>query len=177
MDLLALNAPSLIGSFFSSEVSINFFNAIDPKPGVGGFACTPSFGTYTNQTPLIAHVVTPRMNELIRADLERQQTEEARSFMKQLTLCYQNPLEYARNEGIASVCFPALSCGIGGTDASVSAKIGVTVALSALGHDESGENGGVVEEVLFVCYESKTFAQFQKGIEAVIGKGVVAVDV
>ena len=131
------------------------------KPGVGEFVVTPSFGGFKTRASSIAHVVAPRMTEPIRNDLDKLESTEAKNFTLQLSNCYRGPLAYAKEQGLSSIAFPALACGVGNAPTSVSSKLGLQAAMRAL-----QEEPGTLEEVVFACLERKDFVIFQKTAQA-----------
>jgi O-acetyl-ADP-ribose deacetylase (regulator of RNase III) len=77
--------------------------------------------------------------------------------------CYRRALELAAAHDCHSIAFPAISTGIYGFPAERAAGIAVrTVA-------ETTRQGGVVNEVLFCCFDARS-AAFHRGALAAIGR-------
>jgi O-acetyl-ADP-ribose deacetylase len=73
-----------------------------------------------------------------------------------LASCYRRCLVLARDHGIRSVAFPAISTGAYGYPMEEAAKIAVTTVLSEL------EGSEEVDEVVFACFDGSTFAVYGK---------------
>ncbi len=76
-----------------------------------------------------------------------------------LASCYRNSLALAAERGLASVAFPAVSCGVYGYPVEQAARIAVR---------ETGDflaSHAVPEEVIFVCFDSETAAEYRGALE------------
>jgi len=63
-----------------------------------------------------------------------------------LTQCYRNSLTLAERYGLASIAFPAISCGVYGYPIEAAAKIAVNTTLDKLKHT------GSIQKVIFVLF-------------------------
>ncbi|MDP8235521.1 MAG: O-acetyl-ADP-ribose deacetylase [Candidatus Erginobacter occultus] len=76
-----------------------------------------------------------------------------------LASCYRNSLALAEEQGLSSVAFPAISCGVYGYPAEKAARIAV------------GETGDFLasrpapEEVIFVCFAPEMAAEYRAALE------------
>ncbi|NNE46333.1 MAG: O-acetyl-ADP-ribose deacetylase [Rhodothermales bacterium] len=71
-----------------------------------------------------------------------------------LARCYRSSLELGGANGVRSIAFPAISCGVYRFPIQRAARIAVREVLKFLAHNES------YEEVRLICFDSKTFAAF-----------------
>jgi O-acetyl-ADP-ribose deacetylase len=76
-----------------------------------------------------------------------------------LASCYRNSLAVARQRGLCTIAFPAISTGIYGFPRERAARIAVTEVVAALAAND------LPEQVTFVCHDPETQAYY----EAVIG--------
>lgn len=75
-----------------------------------------------------------------------------------LASCYESSLNLALKNGIKSIAFPAISCGIYGYPPSQAATIAVTEAASFLTlHPE-------IDTVYFVCFDQPVYDAYQHAI-------------
>ncbi len=78
---------------------------------------------------------------------------------EKLTSCYLKSLEIASQEGIKSLAFPAISCGVYGYPIPEASRIALhTVAQYCKGHPE-------IEEVRFLLFSQKVLNIFKKTLE------------
>lgn len=70
---------------------------------------------------------------------------------KLLASCYQNSLKLAKENGIRSIAFPAISTGVYGFPSDRAANIAVKTVKEFLEKDDS------IEKVIFVCFDEKTY--------------------
>lgn len=77
-----------------------------------------------------------------------------------LASCYRNSLELAVENGVRSIAFPAISCGVYGYPAAEAARIAVREVKDFLAQDDS------IEKVYFCCFGDEIYAAFQKAMEA-----------
>jgi len=72
-----------------------------------------------------------------------------------LASCYRSSLELGGANGVRSIAFPAISCGVYRFPIQRAARIAVREVLKFLSHDE------LYREVRLICFDSKTFAAFR----------------
>ena len=80
----------------------------------------------------------------------------AYQFMVIRTVFYRRSIELADEHGLASIAFPAISCGIYGYPLEQAANIAIESTLQAL-HDCEH-----VEEVVFACFGDETEAALRR---------------
>jgi O-acetyl-ADP-ribose deacetylase (regulator of RNase III) len=71
-----------------------------------------------------------------------------------LASCYRSSLELGGANGVRSIAFPAISCGVYRFPIQRAARIAIHEILEFLTHDE------LYREVRMICFDSKTFAAF-----------------
>jgi len=77
-----------------------------------------------------------------------------------LASCYQTSLQLARENGLQSIAFPAISTGIYGFPAERAAGIAVgTVA------EETKRNPGRLEKIVFCCFDKSAAAHHEAALE------------
>ncbi len=72
-----------------------------------------------------------------------------------LASCYKNSLYLAKENGIKSIAFPAISTGVYGFPSDRAANIAVKTVKEFLEKDDS------IEKVIFVCFDEKTYLCYQ----------------
>jgi len=73
-----------------------------------------------------------------------------------LASCYRRSLEVAAENGVRSIAFPAISCGVYGYPIEQAAQIAVsTVAANA---------GDKFDRVLFVCFGDEVYAAYSRAL-------------
>ena len=72
-----------------------------------------------------------------------------------LANCYKNSLDIAKENGVKSIAFPAISTGVYGYPSDRAAKIAIKTVKEFLTIDDS------IEKIIFVCYDEKTFMYYQ----------------
>jgi O-acetyl-ADP-ribose deacetylase (regulator of RNase III) len=77
-----------------------------------------------------------------------------------LASCYSTTLELAAENGVKSIAFPAISCGIYGYPLSQASMIAVKETANFLELNES------IENVFFVCYDQSTYEAYLQSISA-----------
>lgn len=73
-----------------------------------------------------------------------------------LASCYRQSLLLAKEHGLKSVAFPAISTGVYGYPSEEAARVAVETVAAFLS-DEPG-----IESVLMVCFDQKTYFAYQK---------------
>lgn len=72
-----------------------------------------------------------------------------------LAACYRNSLRLARENRIATIAFPAISCGAYGYPVDAAADIAVRECAAAEG----------VERIIFSCFGSEVFRAYERALE------------
>lgn len=72
--------------------------------------------------------------------------------------CYRRSLEVAREHGVRSIAFPAISCGVYGYPVEQAAEIAVSTVTANAGDD--------FERVLFVCFGDDVYRAYQRALLA-----------
>ncbi len=84
---------------------------------------------------------------------------------EKLTGCYRKSLELARQRGLKTIAFPAISCGVYGYPIKDASRIALrTVAEFCKDHPE-------IEEVRFVLFGDKDLAAYREAFEAIKKEG------
>lgn len=76
-----------------------------------------------------------------------------------LISCYQNSLELARQNGISSIAFPAISCGVYRFPIERAARIAVTEVQKYMKEHPS------IKKVIFTCFNDEIYQTYQKILE------------
>ena len=76
-----------------------------------------------------------------------------------LSQCYRRSLRCLREQGLRSIAFPAISCGVYGYPAKLAAPIAVNALRAELANDAS-------VEVILCCYSDAMQAIFQRALNA-----------
>ncbi len=63
--------------------------------------------------------------------------------------CYENSLEIAKNNGIATLAFPAISCGVYGYPIEDACKIAVDTCIAALNHSKT------LKQIVFALFSAE----------------------
>ncbi|HPR18057.1 MAG TPA: glucose-6-phosphate isomerase, partial [Candidatus Cloacimonadota bacterium] len=77
-----------------------------------------------------------------------------------LTSCYKNSLETAVKNGIRTIAFPAISCGVYRFPIDQAAQIAVQEVKKFI------DTNSAVDKVIFVCFDDETYRTYQQTIEA-----------
>jgi len=72
-----------------------------------------------------------------------------------LASCYMSCFALAREHGLRSLAFPAISCGIYGYPLKPAVEIAVREAIAEL------ERNGVVQQVTFACFDDFVYGAYQ----------------
>ncbi|GAB6908607.1 conserved hypothetical protein [Desulfosarcina cetonica] len=80
-----------------------------------------------------------------------------------LANCYTNSLILARDHGLTSVAFPAISCGVYGYPIEAACKIAVDTCVRFLAQDR------VVEKVTFMLFSAKDLAVYSQYLDRSAG--------
>ena len=79
---------------------------------------------------------------------------------ERLTGCYRNSLELAARNGVATVAFPAISCGVYGYPIEEACRIALTTTMEALAAYPS------IAKVLFVLFSAGDLGVYRRHLEA-----------
>lgn len=79
---------------------------------------------------------------------------------QRLTLCYRNCFRLAKEHGLRSIAFPAISCGVYGYPREAAADIAATECRKALADDPA------LEQVLLVAFDEPMAAVLRQAISA-----------
>ena len=79
---------------------------------------------------------------------------------KLLENCYENSLKLAKENGIKSIAFPAISTGVYGFPSDRAANIAVKTVKEFLEKDDS------IEKVIFVCFDERTFMCYENALNS-----------
>lgn len=78
-----------------------------------------------------------------------------------LKSCYQSVFKIARENGIRSLAFPAISCGIYGYPIEKAVKIAITETRAELARSLD------VEKVIFACFGNDIFRTYQRAVDGI----------
>jgi O-acetyl-ADP-ribose deacetylase len=74
-----------------------------------------------------------------------------------LASCYRRSLELAREHGVRTIAFPAISCGVYGYPVEQAAEIAVATVAAHAGDD--------LDRVLFCCFGDEVTAAYRRAME------------
>jgi len=77
-----------------------------------------------------------------------------------LANCYRSCFRIAREQGLKTLAFPAISCGVYGYPIGAATEIAVRETRAAQEADES------LEKVIFACFGEEVFAVYRQAINA-----------
>jgi O-acetyl-ADP-ribose deacetylase (regulator of RNase III) len=77
-----------------------------------------------------------------------------------LASCYRACFDLARTNGVKTIAFPAISCGVYGYPIPDAAQIAVRETRAAL------EASGVLERVVFACFTEEVFAAYELNLKS-----------
>ena len=75
-----------------------------------------------------------------------------------LAQCYRNSLRIARERGLRTLAFPAISCGVYGYPVPLAAKIAVDEVCSAL------EDRDDFDQIFFACFSDEVVSAYQHAL-------------
>ena len=78
-----------------------------------------------------------------------------------LKSCYQSVFKIARENGIRSLAFPAISCGVYRFPVERAVKIAVAETVAELVSSDA------IQKVVFACFGDEIFQAYQKGVDAI----------
>lgn len=73
-----------------------------------------------------------------------------------LASCYRNSLTLAVENGVRSIAFPAISCGVYGYPIEAATEIAVREVASFVGHDDS------IQTVVFACFGDDVIRAYER---------------
>jgi O-acetyl-ADP-ribose deacetylase (regulator of RNase III) len=76
-----------------------------------------------------------------------------------LASCYRRSLELAHAHGLASIAFPAISCGVYGFPLELAVPIAITTVRSF-------EHLGALERIVFACAQREMLAMYERHLAA-----------
>jgi O-acetyl-ADP-ribose deacetylase (regulator of RNase III) len=79
-----------------------------------------------------------------------------------LASCYVSCFEIAREHGLRSLAFPAISCGIYRFPVDLAVEIAMRETLAELGGNDA------IEKVIFACFGDDVFAAYQRTGESIL---------
>ncbi|MBS3754973.1 MAG: O-acetyl-ADP-ribose deacetylase [Desulfobacterales bacterium] len=77
-----------------------------------------------------------------------------------LAACYKNSLRLAAENGVRTIAFPAISCGVYGYPVNEAAKVAVEATIEFL------KNNSSIEKVIFLLFSEQDAAVYRKTIES-----------
>ena len=77
-----------------------------------------------------------------------------------LAACYKNSLRLAAENGVRTIAFPAISCGVYGYPVNEAAKVAVAASIEFL------KNNSSIEKVIFLLFSEPDAAVYRKTIES-----------
>jgi O-acetyl-ADP-ribose deacetylase (regulator of RNase III) len=77
-----------------------------------------------------------------------------------LTACYRNSLQLAVDNGIASIAFPAISCGVYGYPIEAACKIAVDTTVEFLSANQA------IEKVLYMLFSEKNYRVYGRYLQS-----------
>ncbi len=84
-----------------------------------------------------------------------------------LTSCYQNSLDLAAANNVASIAFPSISTGVYGYPIDKAAQVAVTTVLEYVQGELDNANDLPLREIIFCCFSAQDAAVYQQVLEQV----------
>jgi O-acetyl-ADP-ribose deacetylase (regulator of RNase III) len=78
-----------------------------------------------------------------------------------LASCYRSCFRIAREHGLRSIAFPAISCGAYRFPLNLAVAIAVRETITELQRDE------VIEKVTFACFDPSTYAAYRRAVQSI----------
>ena len=85
---------------------------------------------------------------------------------EKLAGCYRNSLRLAREHGLRTIAFPAISTGVYGYPAELAAEVAAGTVAAGIAAGE-----GAFDEILFVCFSPAATAIYARAIERALQTG------
>ena len=79
-----------------------------------------------------------------------------------LASCYLSCFEIARERGLRSLAFPAISCGVYRFPVDLAVEIALRETAAALSKNDA------IEQVIFACFDDVVYATYRRAIQAYI---------
>jgi O-acetyl-ADP-ribose deacetylase (regulator of RNase III) len=79
-----------------------------------------------------------------------------------LVSCYASCFEIARKNGMRSLAFPAISCGIYRFPVNLAVEIALRETLAELNRDDA------IDKVIFACFDELVYASYRRAVEEVL---------
>jgi O-acetyl-ADP-ribose deacetylase (regulator of RNase III) len=77
--------------------------------------------------------------------------------------CYRNCFALAREHGLRTLAFPAVSCGVYGYPIEEAVEIAVRETVAALSENPA------IEKVIFACFDEAVFGAYERALDRVPG--------
>jgi O-acetyl-ADP-ribose deacetylase (regulator of RNase III) len=81
-----------------------------------------------------------------------------------LASCYRSCFALAREHGLHTLAFPAISCGVYGYPIDEAVEIAVRETAAEL------KKNAALEEVIFACFGEDVYAAYEEAMQSVVGK-------
>jgi O-acetyl-ADP-ribose deacetylase (regulator of RNase III) len=78
-----------------------------------------------------------------------------------LASCYASCYAIAREHGLRSLAFPAISCGVYRFPVDLAAEIALRETAAALSKNDA------IEQVIFACFDDAVYSSYQRAIQAI----------
>jgi O-acetyl-ADP-ribose deacetylase (regulator of RNase III) len=76
-----------------------------------------------------------------------------------LASCYTSCFQIARQHGLRSLAFPAISCGVYGFPVQQAVEIAMRETTAELSSNET------LEKVIFACFGDKVYSSYQRALQ------------
>jgi O-acetyl-ADP-ribose deacetylase (regulator of RNase III) len=77
-----------------------------------------------------------------------------------LARCYRNSFRIARDQGLRTLAFPAISCGIYGYPIDQAVEIAVRETVAELNQNDA------IEKVIFACFGNDVYTSYQRALQS-----------